>query len=153
MKYSGRINRRYPAGFTRAVPQPRNRRGSLFFAPCAFFAIPGAFFFWKEWRHIRLARTNEKTKRASRLTRPNDNNIQTKTMKTLHSLAVGLRPAFLILARRIAFRCFYSLPGWCSCNRARVRAGLGRRPAASSPHAIITRRPCCPTARCSSQAE
>jgi WD40 repeat protein len=34
---------------------------------------------------------------------PNDNNIQTKTMKTFHSLAVGLRPAFLILARRIAF--------------------------------------------------
>ena len=32
------------------------------------------------------------------------NNIQTKTMKTLHSLAVGLRPAFSILARRIAFR-------------------------------------------------
>ena len=41
--------------------------------------------------------------RESRLTRPYDNNIQTKTMKTLHSLAVGLRPASSILARRIAF--------------------------------------------------
>ena len=40
----------------------------------------------------------------------------------------------------------------CSCNRARVRAGLGRRPAASPPHATVTRRRCCPTARCSSQA-
>ena len=32
------------------------------------------------------------------------------------------------------------------------RAGLGRPPAASSPHACFTRRRCCPTARCSSQA-
>ena len=32
------------------------------------------------------------------------------------------------------------------------RAGLGRRPAASPPHATVTRRRCCPTARCSSQA-
>ena len=32
------------------------------------------------------------------------------------------------------------------------RAGLGRPPAASPPHAIFTRRRCCPTARCSSQA-
>ncbi len=32
------------------------------------------------------------------------------------------------------------------------RAGPGRPPAASPPHAIITRRHCCPTARCSSQA-
>ena len=32
-------------------------------------------------------------------------------------------------------------------------AGPGRSPAASPPHAIITRRRCCPTARCSSQAE
>ena len=32
------------------------------------------------------------------------------------------------------------------------RAGLGRRPAASSPDAIFTRRRCCPTARCLSQA-
>ena len=31
------------------------------------------------------------------------------------------------------------------------RAGPGRRPAASPPHAIVTRRRCCPTARCSSQ--
>ena len=34
-----------------------------------------------------------------------------------------------------------------------MRAGAGRPPAASPPHAIITRRRCCPTARCSSQAE
>ena len=33
------------------------------------------------------------------------------------------------------------------------RAGPGRPPAASPPHAIITRRRCCPTARCSSQAD
>ena len=33
------------------------------------------------------------------------------------------------------------------------RAGLGRPPAASPPHAMITRRRCCPTARCSSQAD
>ena len=32
------------------------------------------------------------------------------------------------------------------------RAGPGRPPAASAPHAMFTRRPCCPTARCSSQA-
>ena len=32
------------------------------------------------------------------------------------------------------------------------RAGPGRPPAASPPHAIFTRRRCCPTARCSSQA-
>ena len=32
------------------------------------------------------------------------------------------------------------------------RAGPGRPPAASPPHAIITRRRCCLTARCSSQA-
>ena len=32
------------------------------------------------------------------------------------------------------------------------RAGPGRPPAASPPHAILTRRRCCPTARCSSQA-
>ena len=31
------------------------------------------------------------------------------------------------------------------------RAGPGRPPAASPPHALLTRRPCCPTARCSSQ--
>jgi len=64
MKYSGRIkwpvSRRLYAG--RA--QPRKRRGSLFFDPRAFFAIRGVFFFWKEWRHLRLARTNDKTKRA-----------------------------------------------------------------------------------------
>ena len=33
------------------------------------------------------------------------------------------------------------------------RAGPGRRPAASPPHAIVTRRRCCLTARCSSQEE
>ena len=33
------------------------------------------------------------------------------------------------------------------------RAGPGRPPAASPPHAIVTRRRCCPTARCSSQAD
>ena len=33
------------------------------------------------------------------------------------------------------------------------RAGPGRPPAASPPHAMITRRRCCPTARCSSQAD
>ena len=32
------------------------------------------------------------------------------------------------------------------------RPAPGRRPAASPPHAIFTRRHCCPTARCSSQA-
>ena len=33
------------------------------------------------------------------------------------------------------------------------RAGPGRPPAASAPHAIITRRRCCPTAWCSSQGD
>ncbi len=33
------------------------------------------------------------------------------------------------------------------------RAGPGAPPAASPPHAILTRRRCCPTARCSSQAD
>ena len=33
------------------------------------------------------------------------------------------------------------------------RAGPGRPPAASPPHAMLTRRRCCPTARCSSQAD
>ena len=36
-------------------------------------------------------------------------------------------------------------------NSTIQRAGLGRRPAASPPHAMVTRRRCCPTARCSSQ--
>ena len=44
-----------------------------------------------------------------------------------------------------------------SLSRARNstirRAGPGRPPAASPPHAIVTRRRCCPTARCSSQAD
>ena len=47
-------------------------------------------------------------------------------MKLLYSFAAGLRPAYSILARRIAFPLLFSVPGWCSCNRARVRAGLGR---------------------------
>ena len=46
--------------------------------------------------------------------------------------------------------------GGSSLSRARNstirRAGPGRPPAASPPHAMITRRRCCPTARCSSQA-
>src|SRR5205814_1612882 len=33
------------------------------------------------------------------------------------------------------------------------RAGLGRQPAASAPHAVITQRRCCPTAKCSSQED
>ena len=33
------------------------------------------------------------------------------------------------------------------------RAGPGHRPAASPPHAMFTRRRCCPTARCSSQGD
>ena len=44
----------------------------------------------------------------------------------------------------------------CHLSRARNstirRAGHGRPPAASPPHAIVTRRHCCPTARCWSQA-
>ena len=46
-------------------------------------------------------------------------------------------------------------PASAAFSRARNctirRAGPGRRPAASPPHAVITRRRCCPTARCSSQ--
>ena len=41
---------------------------------------------------------------------------------------------------------------WRARNSTIRRAGPGRRPAASPPRAIVTRRPCCPTARCSSQA-
>ena len=37
-------------------------------------------------------------------------------------------------------------------NSTTRRAGHGRRPAASQTHATVTRRPCCPTARCSPQA-
>ena len=90
---------------------------------------------------IQLTKTTS-SRRTSQVTR----------RKKLHSLIAGLQPAASILAGRIAFPLLLSLPGWCSCNRARVRAGLGRRPAASPPHAMITRRRCCPTARCSSQA-
>ena len=49
-------------------------------------------------------------------------------------------------------RCFSSARRWCSCIRAQVRAGLGRLPAASAPHAVFTRRRCCQTARCWRQA-
>ena len=48
--------------------------------------------------------------------------------------------------------------GWTAAALSRARnstirrAGPGRPPAASPPHATVTRRRCCPTARCSSQA-
>ena len=48
MKYSGRINRRAPAGFTRASRNRGIDADPFFFASRAFFAIPGAFLFWKE---------------------------------------------------------------------------------------------------------
>ena len=44
MKYSGRINRRYPAGFTRAVRNRGIDADHFFFAPCAFFCNSGCFF-------------------------------------------------------------------------------------------------------------
>ena len=68
-----------------------------------------------------------------------------------------MSPVFGRLARFLRggsrSRCFFSVRGWCSCSRARARPLILRTPAASPPHAIITRRRCCPTARCSSQEE
>ena len=52
-------------------------------------------------------------------------------------VAGGLVTAALLAARNCTIR----------------RAGLGRPPAASTPHAIVTRRRCCPTARCSWQGD
>ena len=48
MKYSGRINRRDPAGFTRAVRNRGIDADHFFSLPRNFFAIPGAFSFWKK---------------------------------------------------------------------------------------------------------
>ena len=44
MKYSGRINRGYPAGFTRAACNQESTRITLFFAPRAFFLQFRVFF-------------------------------------------------------------------------------------------------------------
>ena len=74
-------------------------------------------------------------------------------MKTFHSLIAGLRPANFdsCAADRVPAASF-SVRGWCSCSLARALPFNLRRPAASPPHALGTRRRCCPTARCSSQA-
>ena len=98
MKDSGRINRRAPAGFTRTA---RNRgidadHFCLLLAP--FFAIPWTFLFWRNGEIS--ARPVLETWVRPELEQMK--NMQAKTMKTLHSLIAGLRPASLILARRIA---------------------------------------------------
>ena len=73
-------------------------------------------------------------------------------MKTLHSFVAGFRPASLILARRIALPLLVLSAGLVVVQPC-VSAPLNlKRPAASTRHAIFTRRRCCPTARCSSQA-
>ena len=85
-------------------------------------------------------------------------------MKAFHSLIATLQLANSILARRFVFPLLSlgaalmlvlpckGVPTNLKRPEAIRRAGLGRPPAASPPHAAITRRRCCPTARCSSQA-
>ena len=80
------------------------------------------------YQSIQLTKTTS-SRRTSQVTRPGKNLTLSPDRR---SSAGQLR--FLRGGSR--FRCFFSLPGWCSCNRPRVRAGLGRTPAASSPHAI-----------------
>ena len=96
---------------------------------------------------IQLTKTTS-SRRASQVTRPNDN----KAIGTCFpALLAGLRPASLILARRIAFPLLLLGAGLCSCSRARALPFNLKRLEASPP-TLATRRRCCPTARCSSQA-
>ena len=83
----------------------------------------------------------------SQVTWPNDNKA---VGNCFHALIAGLRPARLILAPadRVSAgfdRCWAG----AAYNLARVRAGPGLPRATSTPHAIVTRRRCCPTATCS----
>ena len=150
-------------------------------------------------RPIQLTKTTS-SRATSQVTRPNENKAIGGTR--FHALIAGLRPASLILARRIAFpllllgaglvlvppcaaaplafentgslitaRYFHTatlLPngnvlvaggfngddyrGLASAELYDPASGSGRRLAASPPHALFTRRRCCLTARCSSQA-
>jgi hypothetical protein len=70
---------------------------SSFCSALLFFAIPAAFFFWKEVKdkHTNSNRQQDADRKQK--------HIQTKTMKTFHSLIAGLRLATSILAWRIAF--------------------------------------------------
>ena len=73
-------------------------------------------------------------------------------MKTLHSLAVGLRPAFLILARRIAIPLLLLTAGMVLVQPCAGQSGTWTETGSLATARASTRRRCCPTARCSSQA-
>ena len=154
MKYSGRINRRYPAGFTRAVPQPRNRLESPFFRSSRLFLqFLAPFSFWKgmETYPIGPDERENKTRIApnTRLTITHT----AKTMKTLHSLVGRSSTGFLdsCAADRVSAASTH-----CRDDaRATVRGSERDLDGDRQPRhrtLMVTRRRCCPTARCSSQA-
>ena len=200
MEYSGRINCRHPAGLARAAHNRGIDSDHFSPSPAAPFCNAVFFSFGRNGDVSDWPGRNEKTKRGSRLIRPNDNNIQTKTMKTLYLLA-GLRPALLILAVGSPLPLMLLAAGmvvvqpcagqsgtwtdrqprhrtrWPHGDLAAQRQGARRRrrvnasslasaelydPASGTWTATgslahrtpyLTRRRCCPTARCSSRAD
>ena len=74
-------------------------------------------------------------------------------MKTLHTLTAGLVSATSTLAQRVALPLLFLGAGLVLVQPCAGDSGVFNAPAASSPHAILTRRRCCPTARCSSQED
>ena len=92
-------------------------------------------------RPIQLTKTTS-SRRTSQVTR----------RKKLHSLIAGLRPAASILARRIAFPLLLLTAGLVLVQPCAGQSGTWTATGSLPPHAMITRRRCCPTARCSSQA-
>ena len=100
---------------------------------------------------IRFSPARQRSSRRTwQLLRPNDNKATSRTR--FRALIAGLRPAVSILARRIAFPLLLLGAGLVLVQPCAALPLNLRRPAASPPHALITRRRCCPTARCSSQA-
>jgi hypothetical protein len=76
------------------IPSPR------FFSVPHFFAIPRAFFFWKE---VQTHRPSADWKPGYRAELEQMKNMKAKTMKTLHSLIASIRAANLILTQRVTF--------------------------------------------------
>jgi hypothetical protein len=72
---------------------------SLFFSPSHFFCNSVRFSLLERMKRNTRTRIGSMTSTELK----QQNNIQTKTIKTLHSLVAGLRPAKSILAQRIAY--------------------------------------------------